>query len=184
MVNFRLLKNYHMQIICLCFYKGRLYTWDWGPVTIALQALSLVDKVEAVQVYGWGTCRVTSHPHKLVPGHQRTVSTNKVCNQWLSLAKTLLKVALAGGNRSLVARTSKCGWAFTGAGYQRTASESQWLQPMLVLIILWWPNSSKCGWVVSERKMDVKSMWIPYMASNGQCFMCHLDYFLQTTSWR
>ena len=36
--------------------------------------------------------------------------------QWLqpmavSLAKTLLKVAHAGRNRSLVAHTSKCGWA-------------------------------------------------------------------------
>ena len=37
--------------------------------------------------------------------HQRTVS-----NQWLSLAKTLLKVAIFGRNRSLVARTNKCGW--------------------------------------------------------------------------
>ena len=52
-----------------------------------------------------------AHPHLLVPGHQRTVSTSKGCNQWLSLAKTLRKVALDGGNRSLVARTSKCGWA-------------------------------------------------------------------------
>ena len=51
------------------------------------------------------------HPHLLVSDHQQTVSTSKGCNQWLSLAKTLLKVALAGGNRSLVARTSKCGWA-------------------------------------------------------------------------
>ena len=46
-------------------------------------------------------------------GHQRTVSTSAACNQWLSLAKTLLKVALAGTNRSLVTRTSKCEWAIT-----------------------------------------------------------------------
>ena len=44
-------------------------------------------------------------------GHQRTVSTSTRCNQWLSLAITLLKVALAGRNRSLVACSSKCGWA-------------------------------------------------------------------------
>ena len=43
-------------------------------------------------------------------GHRRTVNTSKGCNQWLSLAKTLLKLALDGGNCSLVARTSKCGW--------------------------------------------------------------------------
>ena len=48
-------------------------------------------------------------------GHQRTVSTSIGCNQWLSLAKTILKVALVGRNRSLVARTSKCGWAIIHA---------------------------------------------------------------------
>ena len=47
-----------------------------------------------------------ARPHLLVSGHQRMVSTNKGCNQWLTLAKTLLKVALASGNRSLVARTT------------------------------------------------------------------------------
>ena len=41
---------------------------------------------------------------------QRMMSTNTSYNQWLSLAKTLLKVALDGRNRSLVARTNKCGW--------------------------------------------------------------------------
>ena len=56
------------------------------------------------------------HPHLLVPGHQRTVSTNKGSNQWLSLANTLLKVALAGGNRSLVIRTNKCGQAISVGG--------------------------------------------------------------------
>ena len=44
-------------------------------------------------------------------GHQRTVSTDIGCNQWLSLAKSPLKVGLAGRNRSLVARTSKWGFA-------------------------------------------------------------------------
>ena len=56
---------------------------------------------------------VIARPHLLVPGHQRTVSTNKGCKQWLSLAKTFLKVALVGGNRLLVARTSKCGRAIS-----------------------------------------------------------------------
>ena len=58
--------------------------------------------------------KLIPHPHLLVPGHQQTVSTNNGCNQWLSLAKTLLKVALASGNRSLVSRTGKCGWAISG----------------------------------------------------------------------
>ena len=49
-----------------------------------------------------------ARPHLLVPGHQRTMSTSNGCNQWVPLAKTLLKVALAGGNRSLVARTVNC----------------------------------------------------------------------------
>ena len=53
------------------------------------------------------------HPHLLVSGHQRTVCIIKGCNQWLSLAKTLIKMGLAGGNHSLIARTSKCGWAIT-----------------------------------------------------------------------
>ena len=46
-------------------------------------------------------------------GHQRTVSTSIGCSQWLCVAKTILKVALAGRNCSLVARTSKCGWAIS-----------------------------------------------------------------------
>ena len=53
---------------------------------------------------------LSGHPHTGA-GHQRTVSTNNDCNQWLSLAKTLLKMAIVGRNRSLVAHTSKCGWA-------------------------------------------------------------------------
>ena len=52
-------------------------------------------------------------PRLLVSGHQRTVSTSKGCNQWLSLAKTLLNATLAGGNRSLVACTRKCGWTIS-----------------------------------------------------------------------
>ena len=52
---------------------------------------------------------VIVHPHLLV----RAVSTSTGCNQWLLLAKTLLKVALVGRTRSLVARTCKCGWAIS-----------------------------------------------------------------------
>ena len=65
-----------------------------------------------VLTVSWWPAPVIPHPHLLVPGHQQMVSTSTGCNQWLpSLAKTLLKVALAGGNRSLVAHTSKCGLA-------------------------------------------------------------------------
>ena len=33
-----------------CLLTNRLHTWDWEPVTITLQALSLVEKAELVQV--------------------------------------------------------------------------------------------------------------------------------------
>ena len=58
---------------------------------------------------------MTYSPPTLITGagHQRTMSIITGCNQWLSLAETLLKVALANGNRSLVARTSLCGWAIS-----------------------------------------------------------------------
>ena len=36
---------------------------------------------------------------------------NTSCNQLLSLAEESLSVAHAGRNRSMVARTSMCGWA-------------------------------------------------------------------------
>jgi hypothetical protein len=39
------------------------------------------------------------------------MSTNIGYNQWLSLAKACLKVHNVDRNRSLVTRTSKCGWA-------------------------------------------------------------------------
>ena len=59
---------------------------------------------------GFGT---NSPPKRVGAGNQRTVSTNIGCNQWLSLAKSPLKVVLAGRNRSLVLRTSKCGFAIS-----------------------------------------------------------------------
>ena len=62
---------------------------------------------------GKHTTMCTYSPPTLGAGHQQTVSTNTGCNQWLSVAKTLLKVALDGRNRSLVACTTKCGWAIT-----------------------------------------------------------------------
>ena len=53
-------------------------------------------------------CNETNSPPTLTgAGHQRTLNTNIGCNQWLSLAKTLLKMTLDGRNRSLVAYTSK-----------------------------------------------------------------------------
>ena len=42
---------------------------------------------------------------------KRRVPTLVATSGSLSLAKTLQKVALVGRNRSLVARTNKCGWA-------------------------------------------------------------------------
>ena len=45
--------------------------------------------------------------------HVQSTSTSIGCNHWLSLAKSALKVALAGRNRSPVVRTSQCVWAIT-----------------------------------------------------------------------
>ena len=58
-----------------------------------------------------------SPPTQAGAGHQQTVGTSIGCNQWLSLAKSTLKVAPAGRNRSLVAYTSKCGWAIIRTSY-------------------------------------------------------------------
>jgi len=41
------------------------------------------------------------------------MSTNIGYIQWLFLVKPTLKVALVDRNRSLVAHTSKCGWAIS-----------------------------------------------------------------------
>ena len=87
-----------------------------GPVTYDLTLHSRVrDHMSRFRmcVGTDGLWTLIPHPHLLVLGHQRTVSSSKGCNQWPSLAKTLLKVALAGGNCSLVARTSKCRWGIT-----------------------------------------------------------------------
>jgi hypothetical protein len=46
-------------------------------------------------------------------GHHGTVSTNTGCNQWFTLAKPCVKVFHVGRNCSLVAHTSKCGWAIS-----------------------------------------------------------------------
>ena len=56
-----------------------------------------------------------SPPTHTGAGHQQTLSTwsNIGCNQWFSLAKPTLKVAPAGRNRSLVARTNMCGCAIS-----------------------------------------------------------------------
>ena len=44
---------------------------------------------------GYRPIQLINSPLTLIgAGHQRTVSTSTGCNQWLSLAKTLLKVAL------------------------------------------------------------------------------------------
>ena len=44
---------------CGTYIEGPLHTQGWEPVTVTLQALSLVEKAEPVQVhtshYGWGT---------------------------------------------------------------------------------------------------------------------------------
>ena len=39
----------YLSVLCVK-WSGPLHTWDWEPVTITLQALSLVEKAELVQV--------------------------------------------------------------------------------------------------------------------------------------
>ena len=92
-------------------------------------------------------------------GHHRTMSTNTGCNWWLSLAKTLLKVALAGRNRLLIARTSKCVWAIR----QRTQTTKLsifclsfsvpcFLLPpslLLALVVIWLPTETPSGSLAS-----------------------------------
>ena len=58
------------------------------------------------------------------------VSNNTSCNQWLSLAKTLLNVALVGMNRSLVARTSNSPPTLIGTGPPANGEYQQGLQPV------------------------------------------------------
>jgi hypothetical protein len=65
-------------------------------------------------------------PKPVGVGLQRTESTNIGCNQWLSLAKIVLKVPLASRNRSLVSNTNMCGEGITGRlmGFYRIYLES------------------------------------------------------------
>ena len=89
----------------ICNDEFALYA---SSILIVLQAKDLV-------------CLLT-HPHLLVRGHQRTVSTSKGCNQWLSLAKTLLKVAIAGGNCSLVAAPVSVGGVYVNSSIRNVKS--------------------------------------------------------------
>ena len=57
-----------------------------------------------------------SPPTLIGAGHQWTVPTNTNYIHWLTLTKSTLKVALAGSNRTLAARISKCGWAIRYVG--------------------------------------------------------------------
>jgi hypothetical protein len=112
---------------------GHSFLWCVCPVNQPLQLLDVthLDKIGSMKVtFMHSTC--SWHPHlepevKLLMlhenelvnspptltgvGHQWTVSTSIGCKQWLSPAKPTLKVPHVGRNRSLVVRTSKCGWA-------------------------------------------------------------------------
>ena len=117
---------------------------------------------------------LNSPPTLTSAGHQRTVSTSSGCNQWLSLAKPLLKVALAGRNRSLVTQTSKCGWAISvDVGHSPKDPDLQTDGPRdssaLALKASWLPitcyyvhvlrhDTDHCGWVATNttRHIDVK----------------------------
>ena len=123
-----------------------------------------------LQVYCKWMVWLLARPHLLVNRHQRTVSTSKGCNQWLSLAKTLLKVALAGGDRSLVARTSKCGWAISQSWATKLDSGRQCVEMNDNL------NFTECPkiWLaivpyVSTRGQDIHSQPCPFNRPQGSC---------------
>ena len=78
-------------------------------------------------------CLLIAHLHILVRATSARMSTSIGCNQWLSLAKPALKVTPASRNRSLVARTSMCGWAIS---YQSQFSLSLSLSMSPLLIVL------------------------------------------------
>jgi hypothetical protein len=112
---------------------GHSFLWCVCPVNRPLQLLDVthLDKIGSMKVAfmhstgSWhphsepevkllmlhGNELVNSPPTLTGVGHQWTVSTSIGCNQWLSPAKPTLKVPHVGRNRSLVVRTSKCGWA-------------------------------------------------------------------------
>ena len=71
-----------------------------------------------------------SPPAHIGAGHQQTVSTSTSCNWWLSLAEPNLKVAQAGRNRSLVARTSMCGCAIILFNEQRVYNARETSHPI------------------------------------------------------
>jgi hypothetical protein len=61
------------------------------------------------RIYMWFVFESNTLPTLVGAGHQWTESTSTGCNHWLSLAKIILKVSLAGRNRSLVAHAIMCG---------------------------------------------------------------------------
>ena len=81
--------------------------WPWGHYDISPWLV----------VGERGAAATNSPPTLTSAGHQWTVSTSTGCNQWSSLARPTLKVAPAGRNCSLVARTNKCGWAISSQTY-------------------------------------------------------------------
>ena len=102
-------------IVCRCW--GALSLWDlWQGAEEGPKNSPNNDE----------DLRLIVHPHLPVwVGHQWMVSTNTSYNKWLSLAKPCLKVPHVGRNRSLVARTSKCGWAITRKGNTVASSISR-----------------------------------------------------------
>ena len=82
--------------------------WAWG--TWVLFAYAILQQQHAPNT-GDSTLVAYNPPTLTGVGHQWTASTCTGCNQCLSLAKSTLKVAHDGRNRSLVAHTNKCGWA-------------------------------------------------------------------------
>ena len=75
-----------------------------GPVHMGFQLLR-PSSLES------NSCDLTAHPHLLVWATNQQFLPALVTSSWLSLVELELKVAPAGRSCSLLAHTSKCGWA-------------------------------------------------------------------------
>ena len=125
-------------------------------------------------------CNPFTYSPPTLSGYQWTVSTSTSYIQWLSLAKRTLKVTPTGRNRSLVARTNKCGWAIT-------PHHRPHFTPNLQLPNFFVPNDLQCEsqgrWVLNgyfsmfgiKDKVDICELWIfvdPQMWTKKNRFNC------------
>ena len=123
---------------------GPLHTWDWEPVTITFQALSLVDTAEPVQVLA---------------------SRYALRDQWSTWMQNGCKVYMD----SYMASNGSCCMVTWTKGHFTHETKSPW--PLHFKHSHWWKRRSRSKFllytmlrgtnIVCECKMDAKSTWIP-----------------------